>query len=255
MSPGAAREAAALGYTNVKVYHDGLPEWTKKNYTVISPLFLKEAFLDKDVPLVILDVRPKGDAEKGFIRGAVAVSPEKVKEAVKPLQKDLKPPLVVYDASGGEAGEKVARELIRDGYPNTKLLLGGYQGWTAAKYPAATGPLATTASYVPKPRPGEISIDAFQKFLDAVPADTVVIDVRNRDELEDGVIKGSLNIPAEDMEKRFAELPRDKKIVAYCNTGTRAEMAYHTLKGKGIASVFFLNANVDFDGGKVEITR
>jgi len=255
MSPGAAREAAALGYTNVKVYHDGLPEWTRKNYTVISPLFLKEAFLDKDIPLVILDVRPKGDAEKGFIKGAVAVSPDKVKEAVKPLQKDLKPPIVVYDATGGEAGEKVARQLIADGYPNTKLLLGGYQGWTAAKLPAATGPLGTTASYLPKPRPGEFSIEAFQKLLDAIPADTVVIDVRSRDELEDGVIKGSVNIPADEFEKRLAELPKDKKIVIYCNTGTRAEMVYHTLKGKGVANVFFLNANVDFDEGKAEITK
>lgn len=255
MSPGAAREAAALGYTNVKVYHDGLPEWTKKNFTVLSPSFLKEAFLDKDVPVVILDVRPQGDAEKGFIKGAVTVSPEKVKEAVKSLGKDLKPPIVVYDASGGEAGEKVARELIATGFPNTKLLLGGYQGWTAAKLPAATGHLGTTASYVPKPRPGEISIEAFQKFLDAIPADTVLIDVRDRDELEDGIIKGSLNIPADEVEKRFAELPKDRKIVAYCNTGTRAEMTYHTLKGKGVANVFFLNANVDFEEGKAEVSK
>jgi rhodanese-related sulfurtransferase len=255
MSPGAAREAAALGYSNVKVYHDGLPEWTKKNFTVLSPNFLKEAFLDKDIPLVILDVRPLGDAEKGFIKGAVSVSPVKVKEAVESLGKDLKPPIVVYDATGGETGEKVARELIADGYPNTKLLLGGYQGWTAAKLPAATGPLGTTVSYVPKPRPGEISVEAFQKLLEAIPADTVVIDVRDRDELKDGIIKGSLNIPADEMEKRFAELPKVRKIVAYCNTGTRAEMVYHTLKGKGVANIFFLNANVDFEQGKVEISK
>ena len=36
MSPNSAGRAEKLGYTNVKVYHEGLPEWPKKNYTVLS---------------------------------------------------------------------------------------------------------------------------------------------------------------------------------------------------------------------------
>ncbi|MEW6689142.1 MAG: rhodanese-like domain-containing protein, partial [Pseudomonadota bacterium] len=40
MSPNSLRRAEAMGYTNVKVYREGWPEWTKKNYGVISPQFL-----------------------------------------------------------------------------------------------------------------------------------------------------------------------------------------------------------------------
>ncbi len=31
----------------------------------------------------------------------------------------------------------------------------------------------------------------------------------------------------------MGELPKDKRIVAHCSTGVRAEMAYHKLKEKG----------------------
>jgi hypothetical protein len=32
-------------------------------------------------------------------------------------------------------------------------------------------------------------------------------------------------------------------------------MAYHTLKGKGYPSVSFLNARLDIDAGKIDITK
>ena len=44
----------------------------------------------------------------------------------------------------------------------------------------------------------------------------------------------------------MAEIPKDKQIITYCNTGMQAEMAYHKLKEKGY-NVKFLNANVKFD--------
>ena len=64
MSPDSARRAESLGYTNVKVYHDGVPEWVKRNYLVLSTQFLKDAWIEKDIPHVLVDVRPAADAEK-----------------------------------------------------------------------------------------------------------------------------------------------------------------------------------------------
>ena len=124
-----------------------------------------------------------------------------------------------------------------------------------AQLPVETGALATTITYVPKPKPGEFPMEQFVKLVDAIPADTILLDVRNIEELKEGFIKGSVNIPADQLEQRYAELPRDKRIIAYCPTGTRAEMVYHTLKGKGLTNVHFLNAKVDYDDGKVEVTN
>ncbi len=61
----------------------------------------------------------------------------------------------------------------------------------------------------------------------------LILDVRNQDEANAGMIKGALLIPDEELAARIAELPKDKRIVAHCATGIRAEMAYHKLKDAG----------------------
>ena len=57
MSPLSQRKAVGMGYKNTKVYHEGVPEWQMKDYLVTRPEFVKEAYVDKDIPAVILDVR------------------------------------------------------------------------------------------------------------------------------------------------------------------------------------------------------
>jgi rhodanese-related sulfurtransferase len=133
------------------------------------------------------------------------------------------------------------------------VLTGGVQAWKAAGFPVgATAPAAAIA-YVPKPKPGSMPVEQFKSLVAAIPADTVVLDVRNADELADGAIKGSVNIPADQVASRIAELPKDKLIVCHCSTGTRAEMTYNVLKSAGFTKVAFLNAAVDFDNGVPEI--
>ena len=61
----------------------------------------------------------------------------------------------------------------------------------------------------------------------------LILDVRNPDEANAGMIKGALLIPDEELLARMAEVPKDKRIVTHCSTGIRAEMAYHKLKEAG----------------------
>jgi rhodanese-related sulfurtransferase/DNA-binding transcriptional ArsR family regulator len=46
--------------------------------------------------------------------------------------------------------------------------------------------------------------------------DVVVIDVRPPEEYAAGHIAGALSVPLADLERRLAELPRGKRVVAYC---------------------------------------
>jgi rhodanese-related sulfurtransferase len=247
MSPNSASRAEKLGYTNVKVYHEGLPEWTKKNYTVLSVQSLKETYFDKDIPNVLLDVRPVADAKKGFIKGAVTLPSADVASNIAKLPpKDKKPPIIIVDDKGGGGAVNSAKTLIAAGYTSVAILTGGMEAWQAAKYPVETGTLATTITYVPKPRPGEIDMEAFKKVAASTPADTLIIDVRSREEANFGMIKGAKVIPDMEVLDRLADIPKDKQIIAYCNTGIQAEMTYHKLKEKGY-NVKFLNAVVNFD--------
>ena len=71
MSPKSLEKAEQLGYKNLKVFREGMPGWLQRKPGEITAGFIKEAWLDKQMPFVLLDARAKQDAEKGFIKGAV----------------------------------------------------------------------------------------------------------------------------------------------------------------------------------------
>jgi rhodanese-related sulfurtransferase len=241
----------------VKIFHDGLPEWNKRNFTVLPAQYLKEAWLDKDLSFVLLDVRTEKEAAAGFIKGAVNTPEKDFDKALKSFpSKDLKPPIVVYDATGDGTAEKVAMKLVKAGYPGPRVLTGGFAAWQTAKYALETGKPATKVAYVPKPKAGSIAIADFEAFAKGVPANVQILDVRNKEEVEEtGIIKGALNIPADLVAERLAEIPKDKELVMHCSTGARAEMAYNILKEKGY-KVRFLDATIaNYEDGTFKIEK
>ncbi len=113
MSPMSMRKAEALGYTNLKVYREGVPEWQTKDYLVTSPQFVKAAYVDKGIPAVFIDARSAVNATAGHVVGAVNVPPSAFKNVVKSLPDvKFKAPFIVYDARGGEEALALAAEEI-----------------------------------------------------------------------------------------------------------------------------------------------
>lgn len=246
MSPLSQRKAIALGYKNTKVYHAGVPEWETKDYLATTPEFVKAAYIDKDIPAVILDVRSPEEAAAGHIKGAVGIPAKSLKAQLKRFpDPKLKAPIVVYDGRGGADAIAAARMLVKAGQSNVQVITGGLLGWQAAGFAIESGmPAATQVAYVPKPRPGAIPADEFRRLATRTPPDTLILDVRNRDEANAGMIKGAVLIPDEELLARMKELPKDKRIIAHCSTGIRAEMAYHKLKDAGYEAGF-INAEID----------
>jgi rhodanese-related sulfurtransferase len=253
MSPGSQAKAKALGYTNVKSFVGGMPEWLGRNYGVLTARSFREAY--KEISCVLLDARDAGVARRGHIPGAVTF-PAADDDTLQSLPgKDRKPPIVVYDGDGSGNARDVASRIVRAGYTGVMVLSDGYAGWKGAKLPVKAGHPATRIVYAPRPKPGEFPVDPFEKMLGSVPKDTILLDVRTEEEANEEMIHGAVNIPADEVDRRIAELPVNKRIIAYCNTGVRAEMAYHILKSKGRRNVFFLNAKVDFDEGEPWISK
>ena len=247
MSPGSAEKAKKLGYTNIKVYKDGMPAWYEKNYAALTPQSMREAC--KDVPYVILDARkPQSQMSTGFIPGAVPFPAAKSAALTKALDiKQMKAPIIVYDGKGGKEASMAAKELVKAGYGNVKVLTGGFDAWKTAKFDVATGNPSSKVAYVPKPRPGEMDLDEFKKLLANPPANVMIVDVRSAAEGNAGKLKESVVIPLNDIRERIAEFPKDKQIVLHCNTGVMAEMAYNALKDLGISNVKFINARFKFE--------
>jgi NADPH-dependent 2,4-dienoyl-CoA reductase/sulfur reductase-like enzyme/peroxiredoxin family protein/rhodanese-related sulfurtransferase/TusA-related sulfurtransferase len=63
--------------------------------------------------------------------------------------------------------------------------------------------------------------------------DTVLLDVRTRQEYEMGTIGHPLHIPVDELRGRLDELPKDKKILIFCQIGLRGYIAERILKGEG----------------------
>jgi rhodanese-related sulfurtransferase len=256
MSPMSLRKAEALGYTNVKVYREGVPEWQTKDYLVTTPQFVKAAYVDKGIPAVFVDARSELNATAGHIIGAVSVPPAGVKSVLKSLpDPKLKAPIVVYDARGGSEAVAVARDFIKAGQANVQVMNGGLVGWQAAGNAIEAGvPAAKQIAYLPKPRPGSMPADQFTKVARSTPVEVLILDVRNTDEANAGMIKGAMLIPDEELAARIGEVPKNKQIVTHCATGVRAEMAYHKLKEAGYNAAF-LNADIEIDkAGNFKIT-
>lgn len=254
LSPNSLRRAEAMGYTNVKVYREGWPEWTTKNVGVLAAAHLKQAWIDKDIPHVLVDARPLAEMAAGYIKGAVSVEPSRIASALGDFPKiELKAPIMVYDAGDGKAATAVASAITKAGYPFVTVVSGGFAAWKAAGYDYYAGQAGTKIAYAPKPRPGDIGIEAFKALVASTPADTLILDVRNQDEANAGMLKGAKLIPDEELGARMGELPKDKRIVTHCATGVRAEMAYHKLKEKGF-NVAFVKGDIEIDKkGKLTI--
>lgn len=61
----------------------------------------------------------------------------------------------------------------------------------------------------------------------------VLLDVRTPREHAVRNIKGSRLVPLQDLGRRFAEVPRDREVIVFCQTGIRSIMACRMLKKLG----------------------
>lgn len=70
------------------------------------------------------------------------------------------------------------------------------------------------------------------------PDGEFLLDVRDADELEEfGQLPKAVNIPLAQLRDRLGELPRDRRIVTYCQKGQRGYLAACALHGSGFEDV------------------
>lgn len=233
---------------------DGMPAWKKAGNLVVSTVSnLKEA-MDKDIPHVLIDIRPVDEAKKEHIKGAVSIPLKELATSKDRFPADKKAPIIIY-CTTVKSSEEAFAVVRKWGYSNLSYLAGGIDAWKKAGNPVVSGDLPAAIVYVPKPRQGEISIEEFKAIAERHPADKFILDVRDVDEASNGMLIGAKNIPTKDIPVKLSEIPKDREIITHCITGVRAEMAYHMLKEAGY-KVRFLNADIKIDkDGKYEITK
>ena len=240
----SAFKAEKLGYTNVKVYADGMPDWKKKgNVVAVSVTHLKKQ-IDAQKKMAVIDSRPKKRKyDKGHIPTAISIPDSSFDKMANKLPADKTTPLYFY--CGGykcKLSPNSANKALKLGYKKVYIVPEGYPGWKKAFGTKAAPALAGGKEA------GTITISSFQKVMNEAPESILVVDVRDPEEYADGTIKGAINLPINKLEEKMDTLPSGKSIVFVCGTAGRAGEAYDMVQMfKPELKTHFLNAEVTFN--------
>lgn len=82
----------------------------------------------------------------------------------------------------------------------------------------------------------------FSKMRELVENGEYILDVRERNEYEDGHIHGAINIPLSEIRDRIDEIPRDKEVFIHCKSGQRSYNACLLLQHLGYKTVYNVTA-------------
>ncbi|MDP2961561.1 MAG: rhodanese-like domain-containing protein [Sulfurimicrobium sp.] len=256
LSHNSAFKAEKLGYTNIRVYADGSPDWAAKGMRQsVSGSYIKK-LLDEKANFMLIDARPKRAFDKGAIPGAVHISDTDFDKHVDQLPADKATPLIYY-CGGLECvlSDKSADKARKLGYTDVKTYAEGHPDWLKlygqAPASAATdsaGPAAKAKAGVePGKEKGSITVASFERVMKENPDSLLLVDVRDAKEFTAATIKGAINIPIGDLEKKLETLPKDKPIIFLCGTGARSGEAHDTAKlMRSELQTYFIDAEMKF---------
>ena len=252
LSHNSAFKAEKLGYTQIKVYPAGSPDWKEKGGMIsVSAAHIKKLIDDK-ASYALIDARPKRVADKGMIPTAINISDTDFDKQVDKLPADKATPLIYY-CGGLECvlSDKSADKAKKLGYTNVMTYPEGYREWEKlygvpqATATATSSAPAASATLEAGKEKGSVTVSSFEKAWKDAPQSLMLVDVRDTREFNAGTIKGAVSLPINELEKKVSSLPSDKPVVFFCSTGARSGEAYDTVKLlRDDVKAYFLDADV-----------
>ncbi len=168
---------------------------------------------------LLLDTRSTADFAAGHIPGSVNVpwsqSFTTYAGSVLPSDRDL---YCLLPDESDHTAEVIAQALLLIGYDRVRGYLGreGVDGWVTAGQ--VLGSMST------------LSVEE----LSGMDREAVaVIDVRGRNEWNDGHVRGAVLIPLPELTGRLDEIPADRPVVLHCQAGSRSAIATSILLAHG----------------------
>jgi rhodanese-related sulfurtransferase len=243
LSHKSAFKAEKLGYTNISVYAEGFPDWKENGGLIAIPVSHVKARLDSGKKVVVVDSRPKARKyDKGHIPGAISIPDSSFDKMIDRLPADKATPLYFY--CGGlkcKLSSNSATKAINLGYTHVRVVPTGYPAWVKAY---GKGDVFKAPTVKKGSDEGTIAVTSFKEIYASAPETLLIVDVRDPDEFKSGKLKGAINIPINELEKRMDELKPGKTIVFFCGTAGRAGEAYDIMKMfKPELKTYFLNAD------------
>ncbi|NLL71442.1 MAG: FAD-dependent oxidoreductase [Epulopiscium sp.] len=84
---------------------------------------------------------------------------------------------------------------------------------------------------------GDFKTASYDEIKSFNSKECLILDVREEQEREEGYIPNSLHIPLSILRENMEQLPKDKKIIIYCRSGSRSYLACRILSQNGFVNV------------------
>ena len=137
---------------------------------------------------------------------------------------------------------RTAGLAVKKGYKNVYVYSDGLPAWVKMGYP-----VESDVTY-PEVTVDVISGKTLKGMIDG-GQDVVVLDIRDKVDFAMGRIGASINIALDDIDKRWEELPKDRKVVVLDRHGKQVRNAIRYLAYKGFTNLVILE-NGFVDGWK-----
>lgn len=238
----------------------------------IVDLRSKEDYLEGHIPHAIhLPIsqfhRKKSDIE-GFIQ-----TPRRFKSALEAAGITNSDHLIIYSDWSFLDSARFYWALDFYGHSTKQILDGGYQGWINSGLQISTKPtsITKTSQYIVQVQPEKMATK-FQTLMASKSPEYVIIDARPKAHYlaeksltpVKGRIPNAINIPwhslltnreasdeygriqktvsfynTERLEDTLSDIPKDKKIILYCNGGAESSILYLGLKQLGVQAAVY----------------
>ncbi len=184
-----------------------------------------KSMIDEKKDFMLIDARTSGEYQEAHIVGAVSIPENVLEKSVALLPADKNRQLVFY-CNGVKCGKstKAAKKAVTMGYLNILIYGEGFPVWEEKGLKIVPGP-----DYAKKIDTTKIASSELRKLIETKSREFIIVDVRDETEYREGHIPGAINIPLEAFAARSEVLPKEKKVVVYCNTGGRSYSAYRKL--------------------------
>lgn len=96
-----------------------------------------------------------------------------------------------------------------------------------------------------------LNADDFQSAIES-SSNKILIDVREKIEFKNGFIPNAINIPLSELKGRINDIPKNKEVFLYCQSGMRSRQAASILKKNGFAQLAQLQGGILSWRGKIK---
>lgn len=206
----------------------------EKGFTVISTEQLEAMIGTNAKNFLLIDARTKEEYQEAHIVGAISIPAKTFEDSATLLPNEKSFQLVFY-CNGVKCGKskKAAKKAAALGYTNILIYGEGFPVWEEKGLKIVPGP-----DYAKKIETTVMSPAELNKLVQGGGKDFVVVDVRDEAEYKEGHIPGAINLPLDTFAAKSEVLPKEKKVIVYCNSGGRSYNAYRKLIKLAYPSIY-----------------